>query len=343
MVLCLVDPTFSHDLLVPGAICPQCKERTNPEREHTPSIASVALPTLSRSKTTSERPATIAQQITLPSLFNRTITAANDARSNTTTKSNTSKPPTKSYAPVRFDVHVAHATYKVSSVQAKFTTYPESWQLTISAGTSLSYEQFKQRVEEGGLDLGRFMPHVKAILNPGGQGRWLLASNHLPQKAPSPRPITPWDDDKTIEAIVKQVGWIIPKRKGADYAHPVTLVWYPTYVDPEEEEEFTWQMYQNVVDQEQHYGPQDFEIHHPVAQRQVITLNGGHKRAISDAIPTTERANGRHDIAQEVKDDGDDKAERGSTQKDEAVRGDSDGGPRRSGRARKATMKANDK
>jgi hypothetical protein len=117
------------------------------------------------------------------------------------------------------------------------------------------------------------------MLYPKGDGYWLVATNHLTINSPLPRLFTRWHDKMTIQDIIRRAGWCKPKNS-THYQFPVTLVWYPRVLiipDSDDEESVTLEELEERAEQEAKYGE----------RVEVFT----HKRKISEAIPSNERAN----------------------------------------------------
>ena len=295
--LCPQDPSFSHDTLIPGGVCPQCKTQTPraPTPATTTTTTSAALPTPAPSVmavSTTTTPQAPAQQLQLSKIFNQVLNATNDGR-NAAIERDAAKKPSKPVG-ARLEVKLAHSIYAPDNLRTKFTPFTESWITNVPAGTDFNYSEFHKLVWEGACELANGMPHVKRVILRGG-GKWRMVANHLPEKPKSIRILTPWyDGPLDINGIIARAKWAVPKKMTANHAYPLTLAWYPHYIDSDEEDNHMLDIMDNVTEQEKVYGSQGWGVWHNWKNGSIIEGTPiRHKRGISDVVSASERPNGR--------------------------------------------------
>ena len=309
MVVCKNRDSFSHDSMKSGSFCPLCNLRIGSEglaTAGTPEVEEIAaVPTLAVSTTSSQHTPLLNN---LAWTLGKVNTHRNDSIKNQKTTQPTSG---KVYL---FIAQVAIADTKATNTRTSFIIHAESWNVSIFANTTFRFWKFVDAILDSGRGIAMSLPHLSEALYPRcGSGEWMVATNHLTQKAPSPKLLTPWSiDPMLIQDIIKRGGYK-PKNKkdGDDYEHEITMIWYPSNDKPADAKD-TEEPLPNLEDL----------VSTP------INTTSGHKRGISDVAPAIERPNGRENDA-----------ERGDG---EAGAGDSEiGGPRRSGRPKKMTAKVN--
>jgi len=165
-------------------------------------------------------------------------------------------------------------------------------------------------------------------MSPPGTGRWEFVPNWLTKTTPTPQLQDYWAGLYRIQEIVSHFAYTKPKKGADTYHYPVTLIWYPV---PDDYQDYGLE---HLFDEHEgsRFGEHGYvEVYRP---GETITT---HKRAISDAIPATERANGSEH--------GQEEADRGrcgdSNAQEQAERGNNDATALGRGkRVRKPTRRA---
>ena len=308
---CASEPTFSHDNLPIGRDCPWCGQKTPPT------------PTSSTS-TVSTAPTAVPVVTASPflSTARKAINAAKASRATAiAVAASTIPPPVNPDKPknITFHVRVAHCTYKLPTDPAPtvWMLWPGSWLCSFAKGTPLAEWDLEGHLSAGSDRL--LMDYTIEMMHPTG-GSWQLAINHLSLKKTVPIHLPNWQGLKNIEDIIHDVGYTGRESQ----IHPISLIWYQSRPINEPETPATT-ILETITPAD---SVSNVATAIPISTPLPATALPIRKRKVSTAIPQKERANDRHDvITQEVRDD-------------ETERGNADGGQRRSGRARKATMKA---
>ena len=157
-------------------------------------------------------------------------------------------------------------------------------------------------------------PYFAVITGPKGHGHWTLASNHLGVAAANAQPnlITPWPGEFRIQDVITFTNWREDKGQ-----YNATLLFYPHLPDREID---TFSMRSSSIALgddsvipkgrmrrwkdpkpptpsptfEPYNGLDDVPLQEPISQGTGrSTGKGTHKRAISAAIPSTERVTAR--------------------------------------------------
>jgi hypothetical protein len=113
-----------------------------------------------------------------------------------------------------------------------------------------------------------------------------MASNYLDTRQKSPQIYQDWPDKRTIQGIIHQQGYHLPK---GHTAYPLTLIWYPK---PDEVIAVDNESLPSVGDLFSRWNREDRIWG---ALEPSTDAPEGHKRQLSSAIPRDERPNGRED------------------------------------------------
>jgi hypothetical protein len=338
MVLCTRNPKWSHDFLIPGIPCPYCSPEagdttldTTPTP--TPSLSAVSTAPSSSISITTSTPVTSAFMPTA----RHAVTAAQQSRGRAITR--TQSPPPPSTEDVRLLVRVAHATFtNEDDIAPTYQLFTETFVVVLVHGSTFNRFTLTATIQREGEKTMGPSSHWRDIIRPlTCAGNWQLASNYLHsshRSKPMPQLYRPWNGERTIQDIIKWQGFQLPK--GAT-TYPTTLIWYPLRKTPTDvpTEELLYPLRSHLR------SPSPLAIDDPLTDIPSLPsipsppeqARNGHKRAISEAIPVTERANAgdkerpREEVT--VRDDDDHMA----------PRCDDDVALRRSGRARKVTAK----
>jgi hypothetical protein len=340
MVLCTSKPTFSHDFLVPGVPCPFCDSTTTtPAKsaitassappappalitETPPTLVIPELPTSAQESSTAITPTSSAVYAPGPltTSFRQAIGGATATRSNAITTAKTASRPPPVY---RFHIRVAHARFDPGSAIPKFIAYKESWNSVITANTTFRDWELRQHFLKAVEDVN--LAHLRPIVAPQDHGKWVMASNYLDTRQRSPQIYQDWPGKRTIQDIILQQGYNLPK---GHMAYPLTLIWYPK---PDEAIAVDDESLPSVGDLVSRWNREDriWRSSEPSTD-----APGGHKRQLSSAIPRDERSNGREDDGA-----GQSKGKAAARDKNKGKGELPDPNVSRYGRARKATRK----
>ena len=332
MVLCPVEKTFSHDYLPIGRPCPRCGG--SPDVESSSASSSAPPASTSTSSMTAGTPATItsATSVGIDSAFLISkrasqaiaLSASTTSRATAMARSASNAPPPLPVKTVKFVVALVHVTWKGDVPE--FYSFPERWSCSVTYGTPLIQRELEHLLLNAGRNT-EFNNGLDNLYTHGGEFK--LSSNFLTPKALIPILWSTWLGKMNVEDIVTHQGY----KTGNKGFFPVSLIWYPW------QERATSPPFWD--DKEQTPMPPSPTPLPSIGDVIGMAVTGGHKRAISDAVPRSERPNGR--------DNGRDNKDHQVTEEDveaeQANDGERDDGeaPRRSTRARKPTKKGKER
>jgi len=218
-----------------------------------------------------------------------------------------------------FAVRVAYASYlpqkdPLIPAQIKWTVFNDTqWPAEISNSTPLTYWTFKQRLVKAGD--AQCVEYITRLIYPVEPGKFVVSTNHLDPKHPTPSIWGKWSDEILIQDALTKTDYPSTGKKGNPAPYPVTLLWYPDQETeqplPRERARSTHTIATESIFADPEDDPYLMGLQATVRARQAAleappqavepseatsiparpTLNVGHKRQISEAIPSNERAN----------------------------------------------------
>jgi len=294
---CLIQPTFLHSSLVASASCPFCQQVYAPS-EQAPGLS------VTQSQYTPITTAPVQS-------FRQTIGSASSFRTLKPSFSNISGA-NSALGSTMFAVRVAYARYLPQKdpfipAQINWTVFNDTqWPAEISNSTPLTYWTFKQRLVKAGD--AQCVGYITRLIYPVEPGKFIVSTNHLDSKHPTPSIWGKWSDEILIQDALTKTDYAPAGKKGNPAPYPVTLLWYP---DQETEQPLLRERARSV-----HTIATESILSEPVDDLYLIGLQAtargrqaaleappeavgpsettpasGHKRQISEAIPSNERAN----------------------------------------------------
>ena len=185
----------------------------------------------------------------------------------------------------------------------------------------MDHTEFKYNLLSEGKSQG--ISYIEnTMCSPKGEGQWALSTCHLEGKTPVPRLWRDWLGSYLIQDALTLADYshLPPVKKGGERGPlPITLLWYPRQASDIVSD---WMRESvgpapSITDTEFIYGPSE-----PSEATPIQAKPAGHKRQISEAIPSNERVN--------------------NSQQEEDQEGGQEGGQegtRKSGRARKPRVR----
>ena len=302
-------PTFLHSSLTVGATCPICKQVYSPP-EQTPGLSVIQA---QYTPTTTGIGPNLRQTI-------GSVNGFRNPRPSSTAVSSGTPGITSSLKDTLFGVRIAYASYlpqKGSGMppQIMWELYNPDWIARIPSTVPLTYYSFKTKLLKQGED--QHLEYITRLCSPIANGKWLVSTNHLETKNPIPRIWSQWKDEILIGDALTRVDYPPVSKKVTERPpYAVTLLWYP---DQETDEPLpphrarsvntisTDELLEPTMETDEYFlglqatararaaleaPPETSEASEATPVPTRSAADSGHKRQISEAIPSNERANG---------------------------------------------------
>jgi hypothetical protein len=206
MSYCKIFSTFNHEEYM-GGRCPACKEIINhPATLNTPSTTSIN---------------------TLQQLSANYIAPRTQIRDLITTAKTNGQPIRRSNAAIaqdiRFEVKFAHAE-PADSVHYPFRSSREGFIYCLKPNDVFTHTDLVNLFRKTSLEYN--VAGFTTLSQPEGPGRWVLTSNHISTKSPSPVFWSLWSGSLTISQIIGKQNYSTASNKQSN-TFVVTVLWYP--------------------------------------------------------------------------------------------------------------------
>jgi len=85
----------------------------------------------------------------------------------------------------KFQVRIAHGSHETATKTLTWQVYPDTWSVRVNNAIATTWFDFIWEFKSSGYELR--LPHINALLDIDGDGKWAVTTNWLDKKNPIPR------------------------------------------------------------------------------------------------------------------------------------------------------------